>query len=59
MPLLILFFVGAWFVWGDPPKTVANWFWALLMVAEPLFVQWLLILVMLASLGGTMSVELK
>ena len=27
MPILILIAVGVWFVLGDPPKTVANWFW--------------------------------
>lgn len=27
MPILIFLIVGAWFFWGDPPKTVANWFW--------------------------------
>ena len=27
MPILILVVVGAWFIWGDPPKDVANWFW--------------------------------
>ena len=27
MPILILIVAGAWFFWGDPPKTVANWFW--------------------------------
>ncbi len=27
MPLLILFAVGLWFFFGDPPETVANTFW--------------------------------
>ena len=28
MPVLIIFGLIAWFVVGDPPKTVANWFWS-------------------------------
>lgn len=27
MPLLIILAVGLWFVFGDPGKTTANWFW--------------------------------
>ena len=28
MPLLLILVIGAWFLFGDPPKTVANWFWS-------------------------------
>ncbi|WP_299821237.1 hypothetical protein [uncultured Jannaschia sp.] len=28
MPIIVILIVGAWFVFGDPPKTVANWFWS-------------------------------
>ena len=27
MPLIILLAIGVWFMFGDPPKTVVNWFW--------------------------------
>lgn len=27
MPLIILIAIGLWFWFGDPLKTVANWFW--------------------------------
>ncbi len=27
MPIIIIIAVGLWFFFGDPPKTVANWFW--------------------------------
>lgn len=27
MPLIILIAIGLWFWFGDPPKTMANWFW--------------------------------
>lgn len=27
MPFLILIGIGLWFWLGDPPKTLANWFW--------------------------------
>lgn len=27
MPILIIIAVGLWFAFGDPPETVANWFW--------------------------------
>jgi hypothetical protein len=27
MPLLIIIAIGLWFAFGDPAKTVANWFW--------------------------------
>lgn len=28
MPLIILIALGLWFAFGEPFKTVANWFWA-------------------------------
>lgn len=28
MPVFLILIICAWFIWGDPPKTVANWFWA-------------------------------
>lgn len=27
MPLILLILVGAWFLFGSPSKTAANWFW--------------------------------
>lgn len=28
MPIFFVLIICGWFIWGDPPKTVANWFWA-------------------------------